>query len=417
MQQQFAMPDVGEGLTEAEIVGWRVAVGDTVTLNQTLVEVETAKAVVELPSPYAGVITALHYAAGDVVAVGADIITIEDGVDVAQPPAQTAPAQTAPAREAVLVGYGVSHAAVVRRARKPGWVPPADSWTLEPSAGGQPYAKPPVRQLARRLGVDLSLIAPTGAQGEVTRDDVTSAATRPAGPSSPPAETRVAVKGVRKHIAEAMVKSAFTAPHVTEWVSVDVTRSLKLIERLKNDRAWAGVRITPLTLLARAVAIAVSHRPEINARWDSDSNEIVQYRDLNLGIAVASPRGLIVPNIAAAQNLSFRELAVAMADLVETARANRTSPERMQGGTFTLTNVGVFGVDGATPILNPGESAILAFGRTRELPWNHKGKIRLRSVSTLSLSFDHRLVDGKLGSSVLADIAGLMERPALALIA
>jgi 2-oxoisovalerate dehydrogenase E2 component (dihydrolipoyl transacylase) len=436
MQQSFSMPDVGEGLTEAEIVDWRVSVGDTVIVNQILVEVETAKAVVELPSPYAGTVTELLFAPGDTVNVGATIITISDSRNVEKPTFVTraqpadengelmaeSAAANGQANELVLVGYGVTPTTVRRRPRKPGWSMPDKR--LRPG-NQRPYAKPPVRHLARTLGVDIGGIPPTGPQGEVTRNDVmTAAAQTAATPSDPerglpgqPAHTRIPIKGIRKQIADAMVRSAFTAPHVTEWVNVDITRSVKLLEKLRADRAWAGVRITPLTLLARAVTYAVTRHPEINATLDAAASEIVQHRDLNLGIAVASPRGLIVPNIRAAQSLSFRELADAMNNLIEQARGNQTKPEHMRNGTLTITNVGVFGIDGATPILNTGESAILAFGRTSQLPWNHKGKVKLRAVTTLSLSFDHRLVDGELGSLVLTDIAAVMERPELMFVA
>jgi pyruvate dehydrogenase E2 component (dihydrolipoamide acetyltransferase) len=426
---QFNLPDVGEGLTEAEIITWHVAVGDTVSLNQVLLEVETAKAVVELPSPYAGTVLELLHDVGDVVPVGAPIITIGDPAGTGTPEDST-PAQSSlevPAtadrdadgglgsrveepRQAVLVGYGARTTAVARRPRRPG--PPA---APPVSAGTRPLASPPVRKFARSQSVDLATIKGTGPRGQITRDDilavVRASSTVPAAPES---DRRIPVSGTRKYIAEAMVRSAFTAPHVTEWLAVDITRTLKLIRELREAPANQDLRITPLTLVARAAIITLGRHSDINASWDESAGEIVQHRDINLGIAVSTPRGLIVPNIRAAQRLGFAELCASMAELITDARANRTTVEAMRGGTFTISNVGVFGVDGATPILNPGESAILALGQTRQLPWNHKGRIRLRSVTTLSLSFDHRLVDGELGSRVLAEIAEILEHPARA---
>lgn len=285
-----------------------------------------------------------------------------------------------------------------------------------PSAG--PRATPPVRKYARDLGVDLSLVISSDPAGRVTREDIRrwaeSAANAP-GASAPTREAvvRTPIRGVRKHTAEAMVTSAFTAPHATEWVSVDVTRSLKLLERARADKAFAGVRLTPLSLVIKATLTAIARHPEINAKWNAEAGEIVQYSDVNLGVASATPRGLVVPNIPSAQRLSFRETAVALTDLIDEARAGKTPPERMRNRTFTITNIGVFGVDGGTPILNQGEAAILCFGQVRRQPWEHKGRIRLRDITTLSLSFDHRLIDGELGSRFLRDIALFLERPAL----
>jgi len=449
MPNQFNLPDVGEGLTEAEITAWHVAVGDSVELNQTLLEVETAKAVVELPSPFAGTVLQLNHDIGDVVPVGATLIVIgkageeltggaapatvqrpaESAVDAspgamsplatpfsaaaAEPqdaPGDNAPVPDAePVREPVLVGYGVRAAKVARRPRK---AQPATK-----ASNGVAMSGPLVRRLARSLSVDLDSIKPSGEHGRVTRDDVMIAsATLATALAQTPSEIRTPVRGARKHIAQAMVRSAFTAPHVTEWVNVDITRTLKLMRELRVAPATRDLRITPLTLLARAALLTLTRYPEINSSWEDSTSEIVQHRDVNLGVAVASPRGLIVPNIRAAQTLDFPSLCGALSDLVANGRTNTTTVEAMQHGTFTITNVGVFGVDGATPILNPGESAILAFGQTRELPWNHKGQIRLRSVTTLSLSFDHRLVDGELGSKVLTGIGELLEHPARALV-
>ncbi|WP_371105949.1 MULTISPECIES: dihydrolipoamide acetyltransferase family protein [Streptomyces] len=429
--KHFHLPDVGEGLTEADILEWRVAPGDRVGVNDIIVEIETAKAAVELPSPYAGTVTEILCAAGEAVAVGAPIIAfqVEDDTaprtgpepdatiqEPAAPPAPDAAGDeqpSAPAREPVLVGYGPAHARTARRPRKSKPTPPV----VTPS-NGKFRAAPPVRKLARDLGVDLTPVTATGPSGRITREDVHRLAEKRATPSNAPDPTRddvvrTPIRGVRKHTAEAMVKSAFTAPHVTEWVTVDVTRSLKLLKRARADKAFDGVRLTPLCLVLKAALTAIARHPGINAKWDAEAGEIVQYPDVNLGVAAATPRGLIVPNIAAAQRLSLREIALALTDLVEQARAGKTPPERMRNGTFTITNIGVFGIDGGTPILNPGEAAILCFGQVRRTPWEHKGRIRLRDTTTLALSFDHRLVDGELGSLVLRDIARFLERPDL----
>ncbi|MEU8354141.1 dihydrolipoamide acetyltransferase family protein, partial [Streptomyces sp. NPDC048845] len=361
-------------------------------------------------------------------------------------------------RQPVLVGYGVSASSTKRRARKPqpgrGGVPaqqpgsPAGPGTgsaagpAVPPGGddaglngyakpvARPLAKPPVRKLAKDLGVDLAAVTPTGPVGVVTREDVHAAAagTEPApGPragatpeagAAQPApqpsgdrETRVPIKGVRKATAQAMVSSAFTAPHVTEFVTVDVTRTMKLVQDLKQDPEMAGLRVNPLLLVAKALLVAIRRNPQVNAAWDEAAQEIVHKSYVNLGIAAATPRGLVVPNIKDAHAKTLPELARSLGELVSTAREGKTPPAAMQGGTVTITNVGVFGVDTGTPILNPGESAILAFGAVKLQPWVHKGKVKPRQVTTLALSFDHRLVDGELGSKVLADVAAVLEQP------
>jgi pyruvate dehydrogenase E2 component (dihydrolipoamide acetyltransferase) len=285
-------------------------------------------------------------------------------------------------------------------------------------------AKPPVRKLAKDLGVDLTTVTPSGPEGVVTRDDVlavSSGAAAPAAVAAPAAapgerETRTPIKGVRKMTAQAMVSSAFTAPHVTEFLTVDVTRTMRLVQRLKDDREFAGVKVSPLLLVAKALLLSVRRNPEINASWDEAAQEIVVKHYVNLGIAAATPRGLVVPNIKDAQSLSLRELADALSELTSTAREGRTQPAEMSGGTISITNVGVFGVDTGTPIINPGEAAILCFGAVRQQPWVHKGRIRPRWVTQLAVSFDHRLVDGDLGSRFLADVAAVLEHPAKALV-
>jgi pyruvate dehydrogenase E2 component (dihydrolipoamide acetyltransferase) len=271
--------------------------------------------------------------------------------------------------------------------------------------------------LARNLGVDLFSLTGTGPAGSITREDVESAAGRPTPVATGGRERRIAVKGVRKLTAENVTASAFTAPHVTEFLTVDVTRAMRALDRLKRQREWREVRISPLLLAAKAVLLALRRHPMVNSTWDEAAGEIVVKEYVNLGIAAATERGLIVPNIKDAGRLSLRELADAMTALVQTAKSGKTAPADMSGGTFTITNVGVFGVDTGTPILPPGEAAILAFGAIREMPWVHKGKVRPRHVTTLGLSFDHRIIDGELGSRFLADVGAFLADPETALLA
>lgn len=412
--QHFALPDVGEGLTEAEIVTWLVKVGDTVAVNDTLVEVETAKSLVELPSPYSGVITQLHAAEGETIDVGSVLVTFGGSTPETTPEADVPVEQEDEPRQPVLVGYGPSRAKVERRTRKAGHRSTLVA-NLPASEAHTPYATPPVRLHAKELGVDLSTVAPAGPDGRITRADVDAAAAVSTKHTEQPAEIRSPIKGVRKATAAAMVSSAFTAPHVTEWVTVDVTETLNLLENLRRDRVFRDARLTPLVLIARATLSALRTHPQMNATWDGEANEIVEYRDVNLGVAAATPRGLLVPNIKAAQTLSTRELCDALDALITEARAGKTTPEAMARGTFTITNIGVFGVDGGTPILNPGEAGILCVGQIARRPWEYHGEVALRSVCTLAMSFDHRLVDGQLGSQVLSHIARLLENPSLAL--
>ncbi len=432
--QQFRLPDVGEGLTEGEILQWFVAPGDRVTVNQTIVEIETAKAAVELPCPFEGTVVELLVPAGTTVAVGTPIITVDTDAAAASE-FVPAPKADRPEHHAVLVGYGFTEGAAVRRPRRPGG---GSSRPKQPTrygglevgraaeralSGAEPgpapvRAKPPVRKLARDLGVDLRDVHPSGPDNTVTRDDVTSYAGGGAlsgvvVPSGSALERREPVRGVRRHMAEAMVRSAFSIPHVTEWVEVDATRTVKLVHRLRETPGYADTRVSPLLLVARAALLMAKVVPEVNAVFDAAAQEIVYREEVNLGIAADTPRGLIVPNIKAADRLSLPELALALKALVETARAGRTTPADMAGGTFTITNVGVFGIDGGTPIINPGESAILAVGAFRERPWVHKGKVRPRYVATLQLSFDHRFIDGALGARFLAGVAGLLHDPAV----
>lgn len=465
MIRDFPLPDLGEGLTESELVAWRVAVGDRVELNQIIADVETAKAVVELPSPYAGVITALHAAEGETVDVGAPLFSCDTGEADASSPAPSAgaasPAESASAAQAApaspgaaatadaapgpnLVGYGAAaETGPKRRARRsalaadlvppvpeaqPGEPAAVAAPTAESTRSERPRSTPPVRKLARDLGLDLETIDGSGARGLITRDDVERAASALAMPvpddvsslTAPgrveaPAETRIPIKGVRKHTAAAMVRSAFTAPHVTEFLTVDVTATMELLRSLRDDRKFAGRKVTPLTVVAKALCLAARRTPEVNSRWDEEAQEIVRFGGVNLGIAAATERGLVVPNVKGAERMSLGELADAIAALAETARAGRTSPADLSGGTISITNIGVFGIDAGTPILNPGEAAILAMGAVRRQPWEHRGEIALREVMTLSLSFDHRLVDGAQGSRFLADIGAILREPGRAL--
>ena len=470
----FNLPDAGEGLTEADIITWLVKAGDTVEVNQAICEIETAKSLVELPSPYDGVVAELLVAEGETVDVGAPIVRFEvEGEDEPEPvvapeaevsasvqsapsgsasgredladtsasgapastaePAPTEPAATAPAESAsgaVLVGYGVKPGSAKRRERV--------SDALEPIGGEDDafpvLAKPPVRKLAADLGVELTTVTPSGPGGLVTREDVEqqakaasakSLATYPSddqpwlesGYDAPDGRsTRVPVKSVRKRTAEAMVNSAFTAPHVTEFLTVDVTETMNLVAKLKADRDFADVRVTPLLVVAKALLLAVRRHPEVNASWDEAAQEIVYKHYVNLGIAASTPRGLVVPNIKDAHRLPLHQLAVELQTITNEARSGKVPPRAMADGTITITNVGALGIDTGTPILNPGEAAILAFGAIRQQPWVHEGEIQIRQVTQLALSFDHRLVDGELGARVLADVGRVMNDPGQGLV-
>ncbi|MBL0746856.1 dihydrolipoamide acetyltransferase family protein [Nocardioides baculatus] len=508
---EFLLPDVGEGLTEAEIVAWKVKVGDTIEINDVIVEIETAKSLVELPSPFEGTVLALLVEEGVMVPVGTPIISI--GAAGEEPPAPSAPAEQtesdpylgmaekAGQAEADLTDMDLSNPAAsgsmegaslvgrikaergpMRRARRgsaspsteagantqmqvqgafsPGGaqsdeVMPADespvpatdqrpapaaapAEALVPAAAqAEPgdvraLAKPPVRKLAKDLGVDLASLTGTGPSGSITRDDVHGAASSGGGQAAPVAvaapaavtaapgerETREPIKGVRKMMATAMSQSAFTSPHVTEWITVDVTAAMQLVARLKKRPEFKDTRVSPLLVLARAVILAVKRTPEINSFWDEAAQEVVYKHYVNLGIAAATPRGLVVPNVKDADSLSMTELAAALGELTATARDGKTQPAEMAGGTFTITNVGVFGVDAGTPIINPGESAILCFGAINKRPWvdEETGEIVVRDVTTLALSFDHRHIDGEKGSRFLADVAGMLSDPGTALL-
>jgi len=442
----FDLPDVGEGLTEAEIVAWKVKVGDIVTVNQVLVEIETAKSLVELPSPFAGTVAGLLVEEGQTVEVGTPIISVSS--DAAAPAATPvdAPAEavvnaetsvaiadtaaTVAAEEApgaVLVGYGNSGHGVSRRrasaapaqaaatpvaAARPASVPAASASTI--------IAKPPIRKLAKDLGVDLAEVTATGLVGEITRDDVIRQASQASvfrNIETPEwgaeREEVIPVKGVRKAIATAMVQSAFSAPHVSVFVDVDATRTMEFVKRLKNSPDFAGIRVSPLLIAAKALIWAVRRNPTVNSTWTDE--EITVHHYVNLGIAAATPRGLVVPNVKDAHTLSLRDLAMALEKLTLTARDGKTQPAEMAGGTITITNLGSFGMDTGTPILNPGEVGIVALGTIKQKPWVVDGEVRPRFVTTVAGSFDHRVVDGDVVSRFVADVASVLEEPALLL--
>lgn len=503
MSQMFNLPDVGEGLTEAEILSWKVAPGDAVEVNDVLVEIETAKSVVELPSPYEGTVQELLVAEGETVEVGTPIIAIagegaEDGGG-SRPAAErpdAAPQQaTAPAGEQgggnALVGSGPKADPVKRRARKKTTpaalappqppVAPTSSAASAPAPvatshdsrrqlltglparagkllgeGGkgvlrrlgnhelpietgtsevprrQPLAKPPVRKAAQDMGIDLAQVTPTGDQGQVTKRDLLNYAAHlslseqanvtdttdpksfwiPAGAGGDRIE-RIKVKGVRKATAKAMVESAFKAPHVSIFVDVDATRTMEFVKRLKKSPQFEGVKVTPLLILAKAVIWATARTPQVNATWTDSEIQIKHF--MNLGIAAATPRGLMVPNIKDAQTMNLRELALALNDLTTRAREGKTQPAEMQQGTMTITNIGSLGIDTGTPIINPGEAAIIAFGTIKQKPWVVDGEVIPRWVTTLGGSFDHRVLDGDLSAKFLADVASILEEPALLL--
>ena len=470
MSFEFPLPDVGEGLTEADIVAWKVAPGDNVTVNQILVEIETAKSLVELPSPQAGAVDALLVEEGQTIEVGTPIIRFggDDSSAEAAPASAGAPASGSAEKSAeesgdadggaTLVGYGAKETSSKRRPRRGASVPapaaaaapatpvapvepPSETAPPAPAAApaaqaqpasapaspGKPLAKPPVRKLAKDLGVDLSQVTPTGSRGDVTRDDVHAAAnqaTAPtAGATAPAAasasdqralEERIPFKGVAKMMAKAMVDSAFTMPHVTEFLDVDVTETMAMVRRLKSTKFLGEeVKVSPLLIVAKAVAWAVGRNPRINSCLEGD--EIVVKKYVNLGIAAATPRGLIVPNIKNAQAMGLGELAQGIQDLTALARSGKTPPADQAGGTITITNVGVFGVDAGTPIINPGEAAILAFGQVRKKPWVVGDEIVPREITTLSVSADHRVVDGEIISKFLADVGRGLEDPTLML--
>ncbi|MFF2552400.1 dihydrolipoamide acetyltransferase family protein [Nocardia sp. NPDC058058] len=463
---EFALPDLGEGLADAELVSWSVQIGDTVELNQVIAEVETAKAQVALPSPYAGTVLELLANPGDTVLVGAPLIRIGTAAATAQQvhadagaerlyrsPATAgghaldvnamAQAQSqepdAPAeRQSVLVGYGPDNESVSRRARSAAakLAAPVGDSTAGSAFGtdlGRPAATPGARKLAREIGADLRTVTGSGPEGAVTVDDLRGA--RPdsragehipihTAPPVPPMhtaapvtrtagerETRTPIAGIRKRTAAAMVASAQHIPQASTFVTTDFTGSMELLDHLRATPTFAGLSLTPLALVAKATLVALTEFPELNSSWDEQNQEIITKHYVNLGIAVATERGLLVPNLKDAHSHSLRDLCQEIGDIAHAARDGAVTPADLTAGTFTLTNVGVFGVDTGVPLVNPGEAAILCLGSIRKRPWVHRDELAVRWVTTLGLSFDHRLIDGEQGSRFLSSIAALLEDP------
>ena len=432
----FPLPDVGEGLTEAEIVSWRVKPGDEVSVNQVVCEIETAKSLVELPSPFHGVVKELLVSEGETVQVGTPIISVEgEGASptpdtgVSDAVGDTASSVTHEAAQPKnLVGYGTGPSTPTSRRKRA--LAPSDAPVVTPAPAARAdlpladsvavIAKPPIRKLAKDLGVNLESVTGSGIGGEVLRDDVIRHAGQatvfrnletPEWPEN--REDRIPVKGVRKAIAQAMVKSMFSAPHVSVFVDVDATRTMDFVKRLKASPDFAGIKVSPLLVMVKAMIWAVQRNPTVNSTWTEE--EIIVHHFVNMGVAAATPRGLIVPNVKEAQSLSLRDLAMALEKLTVTAREGKTTPEEMSGGTITITNLGSFGVDTGTPILNPGGVTIVALGTIKPKPWVVNGEIRARMVTTVAASFDHRVVDGDVASKFVADVAAVMEEPALLL--
>ncbi|MEU4365907.1 dihydrolipoamide acetyltransferase family protein [Micromonospora chersina] len=462
--RDFLLPDLGEGLSEAEIVEWRVAVGDVVTVDQTVVEVETAKAVVDVPCPYAGRVVALHGAAGEVRPVGQPLITIAplDG-DGGDDPHATYREEERAGSGNVLIGYGTGHGGSGRRRRRPRLAlapeptagaaaaaptptvgatdaaPPATATsatggTAGPAAtradGGSPTAplviSPIVRRLARERGLDLAALHGTGPGGVIRRADVEAASAAPAAtlaavPDGPAAHVGLApaadgdvvipLTGIRKAIADKLSRSRREIPEVTIWVDVDATGLLAT--RAAINAATPDAPVSILALLARICLSGLRRYPQLNAHVDTEGQRIVQSAGVHLGIAAQTDRGLVVPVLRDAQRLTTRELAAALAETTAAARAGTLPPARLTGGTFTLNNYGVFGVDGSTPIINHPEAALLGVGRIVDKPWVVDGQLAVRKVTQLSLTFDHRVCDGGVAGGFLRHVADCVEQPAL----
>ncbi len=412
----FLLPDVGEGLEEAEIVQWKVSVGQEIVANQVIVEIESAKSLVELPSPYSGTVLELFAKEGQVVSVGTAIIRIRR-----EKPESATDLNPNSERTQMLVGSGprIEDGQPQRRRERNYGLSVAPKNITPPSAAKSStgLAAPQVRKFARELGIDLASVVGSGPNGSITHADVEALAGKmqsestSAGPSDNSREIRTPIRGVRRAMADAMVASAFTAPHVTEFVTVDVSASMELLEKLRAQPEYGQVKLSPLTFLARAMCIAAKQTPEVNSFWDGPAQEIVTKHYVNLGIATATERGLLVPNIKDADQLSLKELAEAILEVVNAARAGKTEPAQMSGGTMSITNIGVFGIDAGTPIAPPGQSAIISLGAVVKRPWVVAGEIVIRDVTTLALSFDHRLVDGAQGSKFLADVAQILQHP------
>ena len=400
--REFLLPDLGEGLEDAEVVTWRVAEGDNVELNQTLVEVNTAKALVEIPAPWEGVIEKLHAAEGEVVKVGEPLVSIR--VEQPMPEAES----PKPKRRAVLVGYGVEEeeSAPARSVQSPSRPGPSERRGPVPTS-------PPVRRLARELGVDLSSVKGSGRGGRVTREDVLSAAQQGEGESARPASTdqelqRIPLRGTRRLIAEKMARSAREIPQVTTFLTVDATALQAFREELSkgSDR-----RITPLPIVVRALVEICKEHPKLNSTFDADQREIILYGRCHIGIATDTERGLLVPVVRDADRLGIGELSREIARLTEAARAGKATPQEMVGSTITVTNVGTFGAEFGTPIVNHPEAAILALGVVEPRALVVDGEVQARPAVTLSLSFDHRVLDGAEAGRAMKALKSLLQSP------
>ncbi|WP_353115729.1 dihydrolipoamide acetyltransferase family protein [Microbacterium sp.] len=437
----FRLPDLGEGLTEAVLVQWLVAVGDTIATDQPIAEVETAKSVVELPSPFAGVVLALYGSPGDTIDVGAPVLEV---ADEGAPPSEDSagPSVEHEAYRAeeragsgnVLIGYGTSEKARSGRRRRPSAPPPAATGAM--SAVASPAAaverpgpvavrNPLVRRLARDLGLDVRTIVPTGADGAITRADVLRAAVdgavdqpvsvAPAAGAPGAAEvdglrvlSRERMSPLRKAVSAKLSRSRAEIPEATVWVDVDATG----LWEVRGRMAAEGARPASLTaLVARFVLIALEEYPLLASRLSDDGGEIVSFEGVNLGVAADTDRGLMVPVIPRAHELRVESLDAALRELAETARAGRMPPERLQGSTFTLNNYGGFGVDGSAAIINHPDVAILGIGRMIERPWVVDGEIVVRRIAQLSLVFDHRVCDGGYAAGFLRRVVELIEHP------
>jgi pyruvate dehydrogenase E2 component (dihydrolipoamide acetyltransferase) len=405
--REFLLPDLGEGLTEAEIVRWLVGVGDVVAIDQPVVEVETAKAVVEVPCPYGGVVTARFGEEGESLDVGRPLITVAVG------PRETPGDDTS---GNVLVGYGTG-APAARRRRVRGAAVTAGVAVAAPAANGTrvdgPVAviSPLVRRIAKEHGVDLRSLAGSGPDGLILRADVERAAVKAPGPApdAPRDSSRIPLRGMRGAVAEKLSRSRREIPDATCWVDADAT---ELLAARAAMNAGATTKVSVLALLARICTAALGRFPELNATVDVERNEIVRLPAVHLGFAAQTERGLVVPVVRDAQARTVEGLSEEIGRLTEAARAGSLTPAELTGGTFTLNNYGVFGVDGSTPIINHPEAAMLGVGRIAPKPWVWEGELAVRQVVQLSFTFDHRVCDGGTAGGFLRFVADCVERPA-----
>lgn len=432
--REFKLPDLGEGLADAEIVQWLVKPGDTIELNQPIVEVETEKALVEIPSPFAGVVESTNGEIGQRVAVGETLIVVRTGADAPQT-----------GRTAMLVGYGPDESAGKRRKqRKIGRRTNGETATErdEPEPEPEPVASralatPPVRKLARDLGIDIDGVRGTGPEGRVTREDVIAASEAAKAPAAPaasaaeraaevvrlapaqriarategPDEERIPVRAIRRSIAEKMVRSYTQIPHVTEWCEVDATELMRVREELKRAPEASGSSVSPLPIIVKALIASLRAYPRVNSSWDDETNEIVIKHRYHVGIATDTERGLLVPVIKDADQLNIFGIATEIARLAHAARDGSIGPSDLTGSTITITNVGSFGMASGTPIINHPEAAILAPGVIQPRPWVVDGQIVPRQIMTLALTFDHRILDGAEAGRFLRHLGDLIESP------